>query len=84
MAFSEKLNEFYCRFERNDVKENLCKTMNDLKAKGSEEDESDEVECSFVESVFRSLKIRKAAGPDNTYQCKVVEDMCLTVLLCFL
>ena len=36
MTFSEKLNEFYCRFERNDVKENLCETIENLKAKGSE------------------------------------------------
>ena len=49
MAFSKKLNEFCCRFERNDVKENLCETIEDLKAKGSDLGESDEVECSFVE-----------------------------------
>ena len=65
MAFSEKINEFYCRFERNYVKENLCETIENLKARGSEEGESDELECSFVESTFRRLKIRKAAGPDN-------------------
>ena len=47
------------------MKENLCKTIDDLKAKGSEEGESDDVECFFVEPVFRRLKIRKAAGPDN-------------------
>ena len=34
MAFSEKLNEFYCRYERNDVKENLYETIEELKAKG--------------------------------------------------
>ena len=62
---AEKLNEFYCRFERNDVRVNLCKTIDDLKAKGSEEGQSNEVECSFVESIFRILKIPKAAGPDN-------------------
>ena len=65
MAFSEKLNEFYCRYERNDVKENLYETIEELKAKGLEEGECDEVERSFVESTFRRLKIRKAAGPDN-------------------
>ena len=56
MAFSEKLNEF----ERNGVKENLCETIEDLKAKGSEKGESDKVERSFVESTFCRLKIRKA------------------------
>ena len=34
MAFSEKLSEFYCRFERNDVKETLCKTVDDLRQRG--------------------------------------------------
>ena len=65
MAYFYQLNEFYRRFERNDVKENLCKTTDDLKAKGSEACESDEVERSLVQSVFCRLKIRKAAGPDN-------------------
>ena len=82
MAFSEKLNEFYCRFERNDVKENLRKTIEDLKTKGSEEGESDEVERSFVESAFRGLNIRKAAGPDNI-SSRLLKT-CLTDLLCFL
>ena len=65
VAFSEQLNEFCCRFERNDVKENICKTIDDLKAQESKEGESDEVECSFVESIFRRLKIRKAADQNN-------------------
>ena len=65
MAFSEKLNEFYCRYERNDVKENFYETIEELKAKGLVEGECDEVERSLVESTFRRLKIRKAAGPDN-------------------
>ena len=65
MAVSEKLNEFYCRFERNYVRENLCETIEDLKVKGSEKGESDEVECSLEQSVSPGLKIRKAAGPDN-------------------
>ena len=30
MTFSEKLNEFYCRYERNDVKENLYETIEEL------------------------------------------------------
>ena len=65
MAFSEKLNEFYCRYERNDVKENLYETIAKLKAKELVEGECDEVERSLVESTFRRLKIGKAAGPDN-------------------
>ena len=65
MAFSERLNEFYCRYERKDVKENLYETIEELKAKGLVEGECDEVERSLVESTFRTLKIRKAAGPDN-------------------
>ena len=65
IAFSEKLNEFYCRYERNDVKENLYETIEELKAKGLMEGECDEVERSLVESTFRRLKIRKVAGPDN-------------------
>ena len=65
IAFSEKLNEFYCRYERNDVKENLYETIEELKAKGLVEGECDEVERSLVESTFRRLKIRKAAGPDD-------------------
>ena len=65
IAFSEKLNEFYCRYERNDVKENLYETIEELKVKGLVEGECDEVERSLVESTFRRLKIRKAAGPDN-------------------
>ena len=48
-AFSEKLNEFYCRYERNDVKENLYETIEELKAKGLVEGECDEVERSLVE-----------------------------------
>ena len=59
------MNEFYCRYERNDVKENLYKTIEELKAKGLVEGECDEVERSLVESTFRRLTIRKAAGPDN-------------------
>ena len=59
------MNEFHCRYERNDVKENLYETIEELKAKGLVEGECDEVECSLVESTFRTLKIRKATGPDN-------------------
>ena len=55
MAFSEKLNGFYCRYERNDVKENLYETIEELKAKGLVEGECDEVERSSVESTFRRL-----------------------------
>ena len=59
------MNEFYCRYERNDVKENLYETIDELKAKGLVEGECDEVKRSLVESTFRRLKIRKAAGSEN-------------------
>ena len=43
----------------------MMSRIGDLKAKGSEERENDEVGCFSFESTLCSLKIRKAAGPDN-------------------
>ena len=65
--FVEKLNTFYCRFERPDIHEELSSAIGDLKEKADEEKDSFdfEVDEGFVSSLFRKLNIRKACGPDN-------------------
>ena len=67
---ANKLNEFYCRFERDDVEEKLSEVMADLKERvggGSQGSESEScvIEESAVLSLFRRINVRKACGPDN-------------------
>lgn len=71
--FSEKLNEFYCRFERDDLKDELQKVIgnlyeqlhNDCSDVSSETENYMKIEAQEVETLFRKLKTKKAVGPDN-------------------
>ena len=68
--FCEKLNEFYCRFERNDLKKELDHVMTEVIEKvNSDEHESgvneSVIDAVDVEVLFKRLKTKKAVGPDN-------------------
>ena len=72
LEFSEKLNDFYCRFERDDVDDELAGTIERLResvSKHASERNDIAGECDVdpkdVESVFLRLKTKKAVGPDN-------------------
>jgi len=70
VEYADKLNEFYCRFERDDVGEELSNVISDLRERVGEGDqgrESDDfvIEESAVLSLFRRVNVRKACGPDN-------------------
>jgi hypothetical protein len=68
VAYADKLNEFYCRFERDDLESDLSAVIYDLQARAKEGRQSDDdsvIEESAVLSLFKHLNIRKACGPDN-------------------
>ena len=66
--FANSLNDFYCRFEREDLKEELDSALRDLRgrAENLDDDQVDfEIDAEVVEKEFRKLNIRKAVGPDG-------------------
>ena len=64
---SNELNDFYCRFERDDLGEDINSVVLELKEKISECEEGKdfEINASVVESLFTKLNVKKAAGPDS-------------------
>ena len=67
VKFSNELNDFYCRFERDDLGEDINSVVLELKEKISECEEGKdfEINASVVESLFTKLNVKKAAGPDS-------------------
>ena len=67
VKFSKELNDFYCRFERDDLGEDINSVVLELKEKISECEEGKdfEINASVVESLFTKLNVKKAAGPDR-------------------
>ena len=67
VKFSNELNDFYCRFERDDLGEDINSVVLALKEKISEYEEGKdfEINASVVESLFTKLNVKKAAGPDR-------------------
>ena len=67
VKFSNELNDFYCRFERDDLGEDINSVVLDLKEKISECEEGKdfEINASVVESLLTKLNVKKAAGPDS-------------------
>ena len=66
--FSQKLNEFYCRFERNDLKDKLQEVKENLQRCSSDINTCDtdaNIDEKEVESLFSKVKVKKAVGPDN-------------------
>ena len=67
VKFSNELNDFYCRFERDDLGEDINSVVLELKEKISECEEGKdfEINASVVESLFTKLDVKKLAGPDS-------------------
>ena len=67
VKFSNELNDFYCRFERDDLGEDINSVVLELKEKISECEEGKdfEINANVVESLFTKLNVKKAAGPDS-------------------
>eukprot|EP00745_Piridium_sociabile_P040895 TRINITY_DN7963_c0_g1_i8.p1 TRINITY_DN7963_c0_g1~~TRINITY_DN7963_c0_g1_i8.p1 ORF type:complete len:536 (+),score=69.46 TRINITY_DN7963_c0_g1_i8:209-1816(+) len=67
MEFSNKLNDFYCRFEREDLGDELNRVVLQLKQKLKDQNEYQdfEINAELVKSQFLKVNIRKAIGPDN-------------------
>ena len=65
--FSNRLNDFYCRFERDDLGAELDDVLTGLREKISEggHTEDFEIDGRSVEKQFRLINPRKACGPDN-------------------
>ena len=63
---ADSLNDFYCRFERDDLKEKLTSVIEDIKKSATDDDENDlEIHSSAVMSIFSKQKVNKAVGPDR-------------------
>jgi hypothetical protein len=69
LAMSENLNNFYCRFERKECSEEIEDTLFKLRENVTVVDDDDDdgagIDHETVKSLFRKLKVRKAAGPDG-------------------
>ena len=67
VKFSNELNYFYCRFERDDLGEDINSVVLELKGKINEceEEEDFEINANAVESLFTKLNVKKAAGQDS-------------------
>ena len=67
VKFSNELNDFYCRFERDDLGEDINSVVQELKEKISECEEGKdfEINANVAESLFMKLNVKKAAGPDS-------------------
>ena len=63
VKFSNELNDFYCRFERDDLGEDINIVVLKLKEKISECEEGKdfEINANVVESLFTKLTVKKAA-----------------------
>ena len=77
--FSNKLNEFYCRFERHDLEEELKQAIS-LAEDNLSENEDFEIDSKQVQTLFRKLKTKKAVGPDNI--CGRLLKACASELCC--
>ena len=78
--FSNRLNDFYCRFERDDLGEELDDVLTGLRDKIGEgiHEEDFEIDSKSVEKQFSKINPRKACGPDNL--CGKVLKFCSTEL----
>ena len=67
VKFSNELNDFDCRFERDNLGEDINSVMLELKEKIIECEEGNdfEINANVVESLFTKLNVKKAAGPDS-------------------
>ena len=74
VKFSNELNDFYRRFERDDLGEDINSVVLELKDKISEcqEGKDFEINVNVVESLFMKLNVKKAAGPDSI-SCKLLK-----------
>ena len=70
--FADELNDFYCRFERVDLRKDLSQIVIKLRNRvlieecRNETDLADlEIQASVVESAFKRVNPGKASGPDN-------------------
>ena len=83
VKFSNELNDFYCRFERDDLREDINSVVLDLKEKISECEEGKDFEINpnVVESLLTKLNVKKAEGPDSARVC-VCMCVCVCVCIC--
>ena len=67
VKFSNELNDFYCRFESDDLGEDINSVVLELKEKISECEEGNdfEINANAVESLFTKRNVKKAAGSDS-------------------
>ena len=65
VKFSNELNDFYCRFERDDLGEDINSVVLQSKEKISECEEGKEINANVAEPLFTKLNVKKAAGPDS-------------------
>ena len=66
--FAEKLNDFYCRFDKHDFKTELTDVLDEVRTLSPgvvADPAADEITTECVEKVLSKVKVRKAAGPDN-------------------
>ena len=65
--FANQLNEFYCRFEREDLRKERERVVEEIRVREREGRQSRdcEVNSAEVQSLFSKLNIRKAMGPDG-------------------
>jgi len=67
-AYADELNDFYCRFEREDHKHELQSVLSNLQQNVCDNDSDEEdftVHATDVKSVFKALHVRKAVGVDG-------------------
>ena len=67
VKFSNELNDFYCRFEGDDLGEDINCVVQEIKEKISECEEGKdfEINANVVELLFMKLNVKKAAGPES-------------------
>ena len=65
--FANRLNTFYCRFERDDLGDERQSVLDQVKEREREggNDFDFEIDELAVKNVFRKLNVRKAVGPDG-------------------
>ena len=74
-SFSEELNQFYCRFEREDLRGELDKVIEQVKEKVELDEEDFDIQRTDVERVFSKVNSSKAMGPDGIGR-RVLKSCC--------
>ena len=63
--FVSDLNEFYCRFDKHDFKEELGETLCEVKKTIDQSETLENIETKVVEKFLGKIDVKKAPGPDK-------------------